>query len=72
MDDDIKLMKKGNVADDMQAMDDVDEMDYSVPKKLHWSQWILVAVLYIVLALLVTFIIYISATWNKSRPNEYA
>ena len=72
MDDDIKLMKKGNVAEDMQAMDDVDEMDYSVPKKLHWSQWILVAVLYIVLALLVTFIIYISATWNKARPNEYA
>ena len=34
-------------------------------------QWIFIAVLYIIFALLIAFIIYISATWNKDRTNEY-
>ena len=34
-------------------------------------QYICIGILYIVFALLVAFIIYISATWNKDRTNEY-
>ena len=34
-------------------------------------QYICIAILYIIFALLVSFIIYISATWNKDRTNEY-
>ena len=34
-------------------------------------QYICVGVLEIIFLLLVVFIIYISATWNKDRTNEY-
>ena len=48
-----------------------DDSQYQVPKKFHWCQWIIVGLLYLILAFLVGFIIYISSTWNKDRTNEY-
>ena len=41
------------------------------PEKLNVCQWVIVAILYLILAFLVGFIIYISATWNQDRTNEY-
>ena len=42
-----------------------------VPEKLNICQWVIIGLLYLILAFLVGFIIYISATWNKDRTNEY-
>ena len=42
-----------------------------VPEKLNICQWIIIAVLYLIFAFLAGFIIYISATWNQDRTNEY-
>lgn len=46
-------------------------LELKVPEKLNVCQWIVVAILYLVFAFLVGFIIYISSTWNKDRTNEY-
>jgi len=40
-------------------------------RELSIVQWVIIGILYTFLALLVVFIIYISATWNKDRTNEY-
>jgi hypothetical protein len=49
------------------------EVFYDVPEMKQFSpfQWFCVGSLYIVVLLLLSFIIYISATWNKVRINEY-
>jgi len=44
---------------------------YDIPEKLNTFQWGCVGFLYLILLLLVTFIVYISFTWNKIRINEY-
>ena len=50
--------------------EDVDQV-LRVPDKLNVCQWIVVGTLYAIFLYLVVFIIYISATWNKDRTNEY-
>ena len=42
-----------------------------VPDKLDMCQWAVIIILYLILFYLVGFIIYISATWDKDRTNEY-
>jgi len=55
------------------SMTEEPEVFYDVPemKKFSPFQWFCVGSLYIVVLLLLSFIIYISATWNKVRINEY-
>jgi len=48
-----------------------EQVFYDVPEKLNVFQYICLGLLYLVLAFMVGFIIYISCTWNKVRPNEY-
>ena len=48
-----------------------EEPFYDVPEKLNGFQWTCVGILYLILILLITFIVYISFTWNKVRINEY-
>ena len=48
-----------------------DDSELKVPERLSVCQIIMVAILYIIFALLVSFIIYISCTWTKDRTNEY-
>ena len=43
-----------------------------MPKHFKIVQGVCLGLMGVVLALLVTFIIYISATWNKYRGNEYS
>ena len=43
----------------------------TVPDKLNVCQWITIGILYAIALYLIVFIIYISATWNKDRTNEY-
>lgn len=50
---------------------DEDDQEFKVPEKLNICQWVIVGLLYLILAFLVGFIIYISSTWNKDRTNEY-
>ena len=52
--------------------EDVPEHQLVVPEKLNICQWVIVAFLYLIFALLVSFIIYISATWNTDRTVEYS
>ena len=49
----------------------LNEEHLEVPQKLNICQWVLIVLLYLIFAFLVGFIIYISATWNKDRTNEY-
>ena len=51
----------------------IEDENLKVPSiaNLNVCQWIIIAILYIAFALLVSFIIYISATWQKDRTNEY-
>ena len=51
--------------------DEFEDDELEVPKKLNICQWITIGLLYLILAYLVIFIIYISATWSKDRTNEY-
>ena len=64
--------KRQNI-DLVQAPQQVDDDNLKVPaiNELSICQWIIIAILYLVLAFLVGFIIYISSTWNKDRTNEY-
>ena len=41
------------------------------PQHPNICQWVIIAILYLIFAFLVGFIIYISSTWNKDRTNEY-
>lgn len=52
-------------------MEDEQEKFYDVPQVFNVFQYICLGVLYLVAAFLLGFIIYISATWNKVRINEY-
>ena len=45
--------------------------ELKVPDKLDLCQWAVIAVLYLIMFYLIGFILYISATWNKDRTNEY-
>ena len=51
---------------------DQDE-DLKVPslRELTIPQIVIIVLLYLILAFLVGFMIYISSTWNKDRTNEY-
>jgi len=60
-----KNMKQVNYADDSEI--------FKVPSMAELSivQWVMIGVMYVLFLLLAVFIIYISATWNKDRTNEY-
>lgn len=45
--------------------------DVPEPKQFNKFQWCIVGTTYLFVAFLFAFIIYISATWNKVRINEY-
>ena len=62
-DDDIMIRNRNSVQED--------DGDLKVPERLNICQWIMIAILYIIFALLVAFIIYISCTWTEDRTNEY-
>ncbi len=62
-DDDIMIDKRG--------IEREDDSQYKVPERLNICQVIMIAILYVLFALLVSFLIYISVTWNKDRTNEY-
>jgi len=49
----------------------VDHGSLKVPEHLNMCQWAIIAILYLIFAFLAGFIIYISATWNTDRTNEY-
>jgi len=66
---DPKLAQAKQKVDD--SPEEGEESELKVPDKLNICQWIVVAILYLVFAFLVGFIIYISSTWNKDRTNEY-
>ena len=51
--------------------DEFEDDELEVPKNLNICQWVTIGLLYLLLAYLVGFIIYISATWDKDRTNEY-
>ena len=57
----------------MQSSNANQDEDLKVPSmsELSIAQMIMIGILYVILILLVSFIIYISATWNKDRTNEY-
>jgi cell division protein FtsL len=48
-----------------------EEVFYAVATELNGFQKCCLVLMYLVLLLLVTFIVYISCTWNKLRVNEY-
>lgn len=51
---------------------DSQEIFYDVPEKLtHPFQYVCIGLLWLIFTLLLVFIAYISATWNKDRTNEY-
>eukprot|EP00351_Strombidinopsis_sp_SopsisLIS2011_P001877 CAMPEP_0116878434 /NCGR_PEP_ID=MMETSP0463-20121206/10193_1 /TAXON_ID=181622 /ORGANISM="Strombidinopsis sp, Strain SopsisLIS2011" /LENGTH=92 /DNA_ID=CAMNT_0004526669 /DNA_START=27 /DNA_END=305 /DNA_ORIENTATION=+ len=50
----------------------LDEEIEEVSDVMNICQWIFTGALGIMTLLMYIFIIYISATWNKDRPNEYA
>lgn len=52
--------------------DEANEIFYDVPEKLNPFQWACLSLLWVVVLLLLSFVVYISITWNKYRPNEYA
>ena len=67
-DDDSKVVKQRGdsaVTDDDKLIVPETFRDFSI------AQWIIVVLLYVIFALLASFIIYISATWNQDRTNEY-
>ena len=65
--------KEYMIKDDIdQEEEDHDKIEYPVPEQLNTCQWVCVIFLYLILAFLIGFIIYFSATWDKPRPNEYA
>lgn len=77
-----KLLAKGKYVDpDDQgpsenldpSEDDQNQSRYElkVPDRLDCCQWAVIAILYVILIYLIAFIVYISATWNKDRTNEY-
>jgi len=53
--------------------DGEEELDLQMPPK-HFKivQNVCLSIMAIILLLLVVFIVYISATWNKYRGNEYS
>ena len=59
----VRDLKRTSIADEDMRAPTIGEMSI--------LQYICIGILYIVFALLVAFIIYISATWNKDRTNEY-
>ena len=71
-DGDFAEPKKQN-AESVQLPQQVEDDNLKVPSIANLSicQWVVVAILYLVLAFLVGFIIYISSTWTKDRTNEY-
>lgn len=60
-----KNMKSVNYTDDSET--------YKVPSTAELSivQWVMLGIMYCMFLLLAVFILYISATWNKDRTNEY-
>ena len=50
----------------------MDSEEEEVSDVMNICQWVFTGVLAIMTLLMYIFIIYISATWNKERPNEYA
>ena len=60
---------RNDVMSSQHQQNDSDEL--LVRKPLNIGQWVCVGALYVILLLLVSFIIYISSTWNKDRVNEY-
>ena len=53
------------------SLPECEDEEIALPEKLNICQWIIIALLYLILAFLVGFIIYISCTWTKDRTNEY-
>ena len=51
--------------------DQNESKELRIPDTLNVCQWAVIIILYLILFYLVGFIIYISATWNKDRTNEY-
>ena len=60
---------RNDVMSSQHQQNELDEL--LVRKPLNIGQWVCVGALYVILLLLVSFIIYISSTWNKDRVNEY-
>ena len=48
-----------------------DELVVPSTSELNVCQWIVIGILWLILLYLASFIIYISATWDKDRTNEY-
>ena len=70
LDDDNDFAENQNrLGNSVHTNDGDDEM--KPPQHPNICQWVIIALLYLIFAFLVGFIIYISSTWTKDRTNEY-
>jgi hypothetical protein len=66
----VKLTQSSD--DTPNIVEDLIAHEVELPKNFKIVQGVCLGIIALVLLLLVTFIIYISATWNKYRGNEYS